>query len=111
MGSAAVSWESFLGIELGDEASRFRPMPSKLLVKADPPEEKTKGGIYKPDTAIKRSQTGIVVKVGENCRPELKPGVKVFMSYWAANAIELDGIDYLLYLEKDIGGVLTEPLS
>lgn len=94
-------------MQLGEEASRFRPMPGKILVFPDKPKEKTDGGIYIPETSIKRAQTGVIAALGKNCDPDLYIGQTVFISYWAACALELDGQDYRLYGEKDIGGYLA----
>ena len=92
---------------MGPEAASFRPMPKKILVRPDPQIEQTKGGIILPDTAVKRAQTGTVIAVGADCDAAIQPGVRVYVSYWAAFSVELDGTDYRLYLEKDLGGVLT----
>ena len=107
-GAAEISWENLAGaMQLGEEASRFRPMPGKILVFPDKPKDKTDGGLYIPETSIKRAQTGVIAAIGEGCHPDLRVGQTVFISYWAAWALELDGLDYRLYLEKDLGGYLA----
>ena len=42
----------------------MRPINDRVVVKAAPAEEKTKGGIIIPDTAKEKPQRGEVVAVG-----------------------------------------------
>lgn len=109
-GNNELTWENLAGaMQLGEEASRFRPMPGKILVFPDPVKVKTDGGIFIPETSIKRAQTGTIAALGDGCNGALHVGQTVYVSYWAAWSIELDGQDYRLYLEKDLGGYLAPP--
>lgn len=42
---------------------KIRPIAGNLLVKPDPPEKVTKGGIVIPQNAAKKLQTGVVLAI------------------------------------------------
>lgn len=43
------------------DVTKFKPCGDKLLIKPDPVDEKTKGGIIKPDPTIVELQSGTIV--------------------------------------------------
>jgi len=92
------------------QASALKPLGDRILIKIVAKEEKTAGGIFLPDTAKEKSQIGEVTAVGAGARNdkgdrialEVKVGDKVLYSKYSGNEIKVDGVDYLLVLEKDI---------
>ena len=88
----------------------LKPLGSKVLVKPDPEEEKTKGGIILPDTAKKKSQEGVVVAVGEGKLLEngqrvplsVKVGDRVVFSKYGGTEVEIDGEEYIILDEDSI---------
>ena len=99
-----VDWSTERPIDT--EASRFRPMPGKVLVLPNDPEEVTPGGIYKPASSIQRSPCAIIIAVGKGVEG-LEPGMTVYVSYWSSASVILDDTEYRLYCEKDVGGFLV----
>jgi chaperonin GroES len=73
-------------------------------------EEKTKSGLYVPDTAKEKPQEGEVLAVGPgamNDQGERLPmtvavGDRVIFSKYAGTEIKLDGEEYLIMAERDI---------
>jgi chaperonin GroES len=69
-------------------AAKLQPLADRLVVKPTQKEEKTKGGIYLPDTAKEKPQEGEVIAVGpgrmtdegKRIAMELKVGDQVIYS-------------------------------
>ncbi|GAC1357901.1 MAG: co-chaperone GroES [Herpetosiphon sp.] len=96
---------------------RIRPLADRVVIKPQEREEKTKGGLFLPDTASKeKPQEGTIVAVGEGKLDDhgmrvpvsVKAGDKVLFAKYAGTEIKLDEIDYLILAEKDVLAVVTE---
>ena len=96
---------------------RIRPLGDRVVVKPADREEKTKGGIYLPDTASKeRSMEGTVLAVGEGRLDDngrrvpmnVKAGDKVLFAKYGGTEYKVDDIEYLILSEKDILGIIQE---
>lgn len=81
------------------------PCGARILVHPDPVEEKTAGGIYRPDTAQTRTQRGTIIAVGPEVK-RLQVGQRVMFTYWSAAHLSLNGVEHFIYDEKDVLGVL-----
>jgi len=90
---------------------RIQPLADKIVVKVmEVTEEKTKSGLYVPDTAKEKPQEGEVLAVGPgamNDQGERLPmtvavGDRVIFSKYAGTEIKLDGEEYLIMAERDI---------
>ncbi len=68
---------------------------TRILIKPDPTEEVTEGGILLPDIAQKKPLRGTVAAVSPDC-DELKVGDKVIYAKYGGNFITLDDDEYLL---------------
>ncbi|KFD42324.1 molecular chaperone GroES [Peptococcaceae bacterium SCADC1_2_3] len=94
----------------------IRPLGERVVVKALPGEEVTKGGIVLPDTAKEKPQEGEVIAVGPGrlldngtrVTIDLKVGDKVLFSKYAGNEVKLDDVEYLIMRESDILGVIEK---
>jgi len=87
----------------------IKPLADRVLVKAQPAEEKTKGGIIIPDTAKEKPQKGEVVAVGNGKKDEpitVKVGDTVLYGKYSGTEINIDGEDYLIMRESDILAVI-----
>ena len=93
-------------------AGAFQP-----VIKPADREEKTKGGIYLPDTASKeRPMEGTVLAVGEGRLDDngrrvpmnVKAGDKVLFAKYSGTEYKVDDVEYLILSEKDILGVIQE---
>lgn len=90
---------------------KLQPLGKRVLVKAVEKEEKTKGGLYIPDTASddKKPQQGSVVKLGiykKEYEFPVKVGDSIYFKKYAPEEVEIDGDKYLLVDVSDILGVL-----
>ena len=83
----------------------MKPINDRVVVKAHPAEEKTKGGIIIPDTAKEKPQRGEIIAVGpgkEGKALTVKVGDTVLYGKYAGQELTVDGIDYLIMREDDI---------
>lgn len=81
------------------------PLHDRVIVKADPAETVTAGGIIIPDTAQEKPQRGTVIAAGPGKKDEpvtVKPGNKVLYGKYAGTEIKIEGEDYLIMRESDI---------
>ena len=91
-------------------ALKIEPLGDRVVIKPMKEEEKTKGGIFLPDTAKEKPQRGIVEAVGPgkvddkgNRIPmELKKGDKVIYQKYTGTEIKENEEDYLILRESDI---------
>ncbi len=96
-------------------ARKLQPMGDRVVVKASEQEERTKSGIYIPDTAKERPQEGKVVAVGpgrvtddgKRIPLDLKVGDVVVYSKFAGTEFSEDDEEYLILTERDILAVLA----
>jgi chaperonin GroES len=96
---------------------RIRPLADRVVVKPAAPEEKTKSGIYLPDTASKeRPMEGTVLAVGagrldDNGRRvpmHVKAGDKVLFAKYGGTEYKVGDVEYLILSEKDILGIIQD---
>jgi chaperonin GroES len=93
---------------------KLRPLYDRVLVKRLDGEEKTKGGLFIPDSAKEKPMEGEVVAVGNGriledgtTRPvSVKVGSRVLFAKYAETEVKLDNQSYLLLKEDDLLGVL-----
>ena len=90
-------------------AINIKPIADRVVVEAAPAEEKTASGIYIPDTAKEKPQTGTVVAVG-NGKPDepmtVKVGDNVIYGKYSGTEITYEGKEYLIMRESDIYAVV-----
>ena len=93
----------------------IRPLSDHILIEPIKEEEKTKGGIFLPETASKeKSEEGKVVAVGSGKMTEdgkiipmaVKPGDRVLFAKYGPNEIKVDNKEYLIATESDILAVI-----
>ncbi len=76
--------------------------------------EKTKGGLFLPDTAKEKPQEGKVISVGTGQRlksgkivsPSVKKGDIILFSKYSGNEVKIDDEEYLIISEKDILAII-----
>jgi len=91
---------------------KFRPLGDRVLVKRLANQEKTVSGIYIPDAAKPKSQTGIVIAVGngrvhENKVTPLTVSVNDVI-YFGQYAGTEAGEDHIIIREDDILGIVEQ---
>jgi chaperonin GroES len=90
-------------------ALNIKPIADRVVVEAAPAEEKTASGIYIPDTAKEKPQSGTVVAVGNGKKDEpmtVKVGDQVLYGKYSGTEITYEGTEYLIMKESDIYAVL-----
>jgi chaperonin GroES len=91
-------------------ASKLQPLADRVLVKPMEKEEKTKSGIYLPDTAKEKPQEGKVLAVGPGKMSEdgkriamdLKVGDVVVYAKYGGTEIKIDDDELIILRESDI---------
>jgi chaperonin GroES len=93
---------------------KIRPLGDRILVRRIKEEEKTKGGIFIPDTAKEKPQEGKIVAVGKGkmteagklVAPEVKAGDTILFGKYSGSEVKVDGEEHMIMREEDVLGVL-----
>ena len=86
-----------------------RPLSDRVLVKPNPAEEKTAGGLFIPDTAKEKPLMGKVIAAGPGTTEvamEVKVGNTVMYGKYAGTEINYEGESYLVMKQADIIAVI-----
>jgi len=89
---------------------KLQPLADHVVVKPVPKEEKTKSGIYIPDTAKERPQEGDLIAVGpgrltedgKRIAMDLKVGDRVIYAKYGGSEIKIEDQDLVIMRESDI---------
>lgn len=87
----------------------IKPLADRVIVKAAEAEEKTKSGLFIPDTAKEKPQRGTVMAVGPGKKDEpvtVKVGDNVLYGKYSGTEISVEGEDYIIMRESDIFAIL-----
>jgi len=85
---------------------KIKPLGDRVLVKLEEVEEKTAGGIFIPQTAQEKTQSGVVVAVGEDETIKVKEGQKVMYDKYAGTSVTIDNVDHLLIRYSDVLAIM-----
>ena len=86
---------------------KVRPLADRVLVKTEKTESKTASGIIIPDTAQEKTQTAVVIAVGDyKEKIKVKAGERVMYDKYAGTSIKIDGEDHLILKAADIIAVI-----
>ncbi len=91
-------------------AIKLQPLADRVLVKPTAKEEKTKSGIYLPDTVKEKPQEGKVIAVGpgklsedgKRIEMDVKVGDTVIYAKYGGAEIKIDDEDLIILRESDI---------
>ncbi len=90
---------------------KIQPLADRIVIKVvEATEEKTKSGLYVPDTAKEKPMEGEVLAVGpgalnekgERIPMDVAVGDKVIYSKYGGMEVKIDGDAYLILSERDI---------
>jgi chaperonin GroES len=83
---------------------KIKPIGKRVLIKPVKEEERTKSGIYIPESAKEKKKQGIVVEVGtvEDKEFPIKKGDVILYSGYSSEELEFDGEKYLILESKDV---------
>ena len=92
----------------------LRPLGANVVVRADAVEEKTKSGIFIPDTASKeKPMQGTVLAVGNGAIVDgkripidLKVGDSIVFAKYCGTQVKFEGEELLILAERDILAVV-----
>ena len=95
-------------------ALNVEPLADRVVISPLEEEEQMRGGLYIPDTAKEKPQSGKIVAVGpgklseEGVRiePDVKVGQTVLYGKYSGTEVTVEGEEYLILRESDILAVL-----
>lgn len=95
---------------------KIHPLADRIVVKPAEAEEKTKGGLYLPDTAKEKPVWGEVIATGpgkttddgKKLPMEVKVGDKVLYGKYSGTEVTVDGQEVLIMRESDIFAVMPK---
>ena len=93
---------------------KVRPLHDRILVERVEEEEKTKSGIFIPDSAKEKPQKGKVIAVGsgkindkgERVKMDVKEGDQILFEKYAGNEIKVDDKELMIMREEDVLAVI-----
>jgi chaperonin GroES len=85
---------------------KFKPLKDRVFVSYTEELEKTAGGLYIPDSAKEKPQSGKVEAVGDDVK-SLKVGDKILFDRYSGSKISIDNTEYLIIKEEDVLGILS----
>jgi chaperonin GroES len=94
----------------------IHPLHDRVLVKRLAAEDKTRGGLFIPDTAKEKPLEALVISVGDGkvldsgkLQPlSVKAGDQVLIGKYSGAEVTLDGKDHIILREDDILGILEK---
>lgn len=94
---------------------QLKPLADRIVVKVVESEERTKSGLYLPDTAQEKPQEGEVVAVGsgrvldngQKLPLEVKVGERIIFSKYSGTEVKVDGEKYVIFSERDVLAVIA----
>ena len=92
----------------------IRPLQDRVIVRRVKEEEKTKGGLYIPDTAKEKPIEATVIAVGNGKvledgtvrKLDVKAGDRILFGKYSGTEVKIEGEDHLILREDDILGVI-----
>ena len=95
---------------------KVKPLSDRILVKRLEGAQKTKGGLFIPDSAKEKPQEGLIVAVGSGkilddgttVAPQVKEGDRVLFGKYSGTEIKVEGEEHLIIREDDILGILED---
>jgi len=81
---------------------KIKPLGNRVLLRPLEAEEKTKSGIYIPDSAKEKPLEAKVIAVGDGELIKVKPGDKVIYESFGGSEIKINGEKHIIMDVKDI---------
>ena len=94
--------------------ANIRPLQDRVILKRVEEEQKTKGGIFIPDTAKEKPIEGTVVAVGNGKalddgkvrKLEVKVGDRILFGKYSGTEIKVEGDEHVILREDEVLGVI-----
>jgi len=93
---------------------KVKPLADRVVVLPLEEEEQMRGGLYIPDTAKEKPQSGKIIAVGEGklsdegvrIAPDVEVGQTVLYGKYSGTEVTVEGEEYLILRESDILAIL-----
>ncbi len=93
---------------------KIRPLQDRVIVRRVKEEEKTKGGLFIPDTAKEKPVEATVIAVGNGKvledgtvrKLDIKAGDRILFGKYSGTEVKIEGEEHLILREDDILGVI-----
>jgi chaperonin GroES len=95
---------------MSEKEIKLQPLGARVLVRPDNEgESRTSSGLYIPETAKEKPQTGVVIAIGdEDEEIKVQVGQKVLFPKYTGTEIKLDGVDHLIMDADDILAIVKD---
>jgi len=80
----------------------IQPLGARVLIQPLEQEARTSSGIFVPETAKEKPQTGLVIAIGDDEEIKVSVNDKVLFAKYTGVEIKLNGKDFLLMENSDI---------
>jgi chaperonin GroES len=80
----------------------IQPLGTRILIRPLAQESKTSSGLYLPETAKEKPQTGEVVAIGDDESIKVQVKDKVLFAKYSGAEFKFDNVDYLLLEANDV---------
>lgn len=80
----------------------IQPLGTRILIRPLEQETKTTLGLYLPESAKEKPQTGEVIAIGDDESIKLKAKDRVLFAKYSGTEFKFDGADYLLLEANDV---------
>ncbi len=99
----------------GCMGTKIQPLGDRVVIRREESEERTKGGLYLPDTAKDKPARGTVVSIGngkildngQRATFQIKEGDKVIFLSYAGEEFKVGDDELLLMRESDVLAVIS----
>ena len=96
------------------KGTKLQPLGDRVVIRRETAEEKTKGGLYLPDTAKDKPARGTVVSIGDGrlldngkrSTFQIKAGDKVLFLSYAGEEFKIGDDELLLMRESDVLAII-----
>ena len=94
----------------------LKPLHDRVIVQRLEEDDKTKGGIYIPDSAKEKPSEGKIIAVGSGKiledgsvrKLDVKVGDRVLFAKYAGTDVTVGGEEYIILREEEILGVIVK---
>ena len=94
---------------------KLKPIGDHVVVERIGSAERSKGGLYLPDSAQEKPQEGKVIAVGSGktlkngkvIPPAVKPGDRIVFGKYSGSELKVDDREYVFVSEDDILAIVT----
>lgn len=88
---------------------KIQPLGSRVLLRPIQEQSRTSSGLYIPDTAKEKPQTGEVVAIGDDTEEiKVAVGQKVLFPKYTGTEIKIEGVEHIIMNADDILAIVND---